>query len=153
MANLLDTLKPRLSEAITYTAQEDRGMRPYNFFMTAVTEYLPIARMDRDTQLTFCMYAACVLEEAWKKHVVASEDEADQPRFLEILVRYLLNVMKVQEGSVKAFLDGGPELVSSAVGRNVAKLAAKTFEDFTKGDFEATAGFKYFVERMKLEGK
>jgi hypothetical protein len=153
MANLLDTLKPRLSEAITYTAREDLGMRPYNFFMTAVTEFLPIARMDRDAELTFCMYAACVLEETWKKHVVRNEAEADQARFLEILVRYLLNVMEVQEVSVRAFLDEGPELVSSDFGNSVAKLAAKTFGDFTDGDFEAAAGFKYFVERMNLERK
>ena len=153
MANLLDTLKPRLSEAITYSAQEERGMRPYNFFMTAVIDFLPVARMDQNAQMVQCIYAACVLEEAWTKYVVKSEAEADQARFLEILVRYLLNVMEVQEEPVRAFLDEGPELVSSDFGTNLTKLAAKTFKEFTEGDFESAAGFKYFVERMNLERK
>lgn len=151
MSYLLDTIRPRLAKPIVYTTHEDRVMRDYNLFMTAVTEFLPVERMAKNAEMVFCIFAACALEEAWKKYLPTAEGDVDTLRFLEILVRYLRNAMKVQEGCVIAFVEEGQELVSSDFGSNVAKLAAKTFKDFTDGEFNAAAGFKFFVDQINLE--
>lgn len=121
MSYKIDTLKNVLSKNIKLSNREEKAFAVFNVFMTASVDGLQLQELNMRQQLITCAFAAGALDGAWELFEVAQDEESyEAQRVLELLVRYLSNVLRFNEACVTAFIEGADEFLRSEGGSSIA---------------------------------